>query len=505
MSIIKIGLILCFGAYWIVLAENFDSLRQSLKLLEKNAAHIDSTALISKKVIGDSARIISPAVRMNLGNAPFDIEVVPQTGVDSVRLFIRHSAGSIDTLGTVAHAPYRFQYQCSNIPDQDQIHFQFGYTLFRDSGMTIISPPLPHRWMVKRGYWKSHTVFHAHQTTTPENFSIDGNLDDWKRVRKTRLGKFGYAKMIWTIGKIYFAAYIQDSTIGTGDFTELHFDLYNDKSDFAGKNHRSIRFGPKTRSICFTVELNDSGFTPADSVTMLVKENMEWRTAIKNDGYVVEAAIPFFTLSDLMYPSMVSGFDITINDADSDAKNQFYSWGGNKDEYCRYSPSRWGTLKLHQAMASLHLIMLVSALFFGAVIAGIIGWLLYRHYTDSKIDKIEELQYSDMMNAIIRCIREHLSDTKCSIDTLAKKTGFEKNSLVTTIETEAKCSVDYLVLKERIALSKKLLSKEVFDIDEIIRTTGFEDQKTFENAFIDITKTTPQGFYERKRAEIVEE
>ncbi|HEX2955585.1 MAG TPA: sugar-binding protein [Chitinispirillaceae bacterium] len=502
---IKIGLMVCFGVYSLVVAENFDSLRQSLKLLEKKLPLIDSNGSISKKIVGDSAKIIIPAVRTNVGTTPFDIEVVPRTEVDSVQLFVRHSAGLIDTLGTAAHPPYRFNYQCSNIPDQDQIHFQFGYTLFRDSGETIVSPPLPHRWMVRRGNWKSHNVFHAHQITTPDTIIIDGSLDDWKRVRKTRLGKYGYAKMVWTIGKVYFAAHIQDTSICTGDFIELHFDMYNDKSDFAGKNHRSIRFGPKTRSVCFTVELNDSGFTPADSSTLLIKENMEWRTVIKNDGYIIEAAIPFFTLSDLMYPSMVSGFDITINDANSGTENQFYSWGGNKDQYCRYSPARWGTLKLHQAMASLHLVMLVCALFFGVVILGIIGWLLYRHYTDSKIDKIEERHCSEMVGTILTCIREHLSDTALSIDTLTEKTGFEKNSVVTTIETEAKCSLDYLILKERIALSKKLLSNETFIIDEIIRTTGFKDQKTFENAFVEMTKTTPQEFYERKRAEVVEE
>ncbi len=465
---------------------------------------MDSSISVAKKIISDSARIITPAVRTNVGNTPFDIEVVPLTKVDSVQLFVRHSAGLIDTIGIVAHAPYRFNYQCSNIPDQDQIHFQFGYTLFRDSGETIVSPPLPHRWMVRRGNWKSHGVFHAHQITKPENIIIDGNLDDWKRVRKNRLGRYGYAKMVWTIGKVYFAAHIQDTSIGTGDFMELHFDMYNDKSDFAGKNHRSIRFGPKIRSICFTVELNDSGFTSADSSTLLIKENMEYRTSIKTDGYVIEAAIPFFTLSDLMYPSMVSGFDITINDADS-GNDQFYSWGGNRDQYCRYSPARWGTLKLHQAMASLHLTMIIGALFFGIVILGIIGWLLYRHYNDSKIEEVEERHCSEMMESVLTCIRGNLSDTDFTIDKLSEITGFDKNQIESTLETEAKCSFDYLILKERIALSKKLLSKEVFVIDEIVKMTGFKDQKIFEGTFYEMTKTTPQEFYDRKRNDVLDE
>lgn len=502
---VKIGLMVCFSIYSIVLAENFDSLRLSLKLLEKNTTLVDSTVTLSKKILGDSARFISPALRTNLSNAPFDIEVVPRTRVDSVQLFVRHSAGLIDTLGTLVHAPFRFNYQCANIPDQDQIHFQLGYTLFRDSSLVVVSPPLPHRWMVRRGNWKSRSVFHAHQTTKPEKIGIDGNLDDWKRVRKTRLGKYGYAKMVWTIGKIYLAAHIQDTSIGTADFVELHLDMYNDKSNFAGKNHRSIRFGPKTRSICFTVELNDSGFTPADSSAQLIKENMEYRTAIKNDGYVIEAAIPFFTLSDLMYPSMVSGFDITINNANGGTEDQFYSWGGNKDQYCRYSPARWGTLKLHQAMASLHLIMLVSALFFGVVIVGIIGWLLYRHFNDSKIEEVEERQCSETLVTMLTCVQEHLADPDFSIDKLSQKTGLEKNQIEIVLEIEAKCSIDYLILKERIALSKKLLSKEVFIIDEIIKVTGFKDQKTFENTFFDLTKTTPQEFHERKRTEIEEE
>jgi AraC-like DNA-binding protein len=251
--------------------------------------------------------------------------------------------------------------------------------------------------------------------------------------------------------------------------------------------------------------LDDSGFVPADSIMMLVKENMEYRTAINDDGYVIEAAIPFFALSDLMYPSMVSGFDITIIDDCGDTDRKFYSWGRNRDEYCRYSPSRWGTLKLHQAMAPLHLTMLIGALFFGFVILGIIGWLLYRHFKDSKIEEVEDRQYSETMDTILACIRRHLSDTEISIDTLSERTGFEKNCIVTTIENEAKCSTEYLILKERIALSKKLLSKEMLAIDEIIKIAGFKDQQTFEITFLDMTKTTPQEFYERKRAEVVED
>jgi AraC-like DNA-binding protein len=418
---------------------------------------------------------------------------------------VRYGSGIVDTVGTKSRSPYEFFWDCSDVTDQDQIHLQFGYTLFADSLHTIVSPPLPHRWMLMRETRKSRKVVHVHQITRPDTICVDGNLDDWKRIRKTRLGNTGYARMCWTIGKVYFAGFIKDTTVCPADYLELHFDMYNDKSDFAGKNHRSIRFGPRSRALCFTVELNDSGFTPADSVTLLIKEQMEWRAVVNEDGYFIEAAIPFFALSDLMYPSMKSGFDLTVVDVTNNSDTVFYSWGGNKDLYCRYTPSRWGTLRLHQAMVSIHFFMLFGAAFFVVLICSIIAWLLYRHYTDRKIDDGEEKKYSETMMEIVTCIKENLSDPNLSSSIIAELISRDRESVEQTVKIEADCSLEYLILKERINCSKKLLSSETYLVEEIVKTAGFRDYETFVSAFADATRTTPEKYYERKRIDALEE
>jgi AraC-like DNA-binding protein len=498
--------LLILNITWVFAATgDFDSLCHSLKMLEIAEKKVDSIVPDLKVIIADSAKFLKPSIHAVLSVDPVLIEIKPEMQVDSVLMIVRYGSRTVDTIGTVSKSPYEFKWDCSGIPDQDQIHLQFGYTLFVDSLVSIVSPPLPHRWMLKQDTWRSRRVFHAHQTIRPDVFSIDGNLDDWNGVRKIKTGNAGYARMCWTIGKLYFAAFVKDNSVCPGDYLELHFDMYNDKSDFAGKNHRSIRFSPRGRTLCFTVDLNDSGFTPADSVAMLIQEHMEWRTVVKEDGYVVEAAIPFFCLSDLMYPSMKSGFDLTVVDVNEHSDTIFHSWAGNKDLFCRYSPSRWGTLKLHQAMISLHFFMLAGGIFFAIIIFAIIGWLLKRHYTDSKIDEVEEMGYSETMDRIITSIKKNLSSPDLSLSIIAEKTSLEPELIKHTVEQEAACSVDYLVLKERINCSKRLLSSEAYAIEEIIKTAGFKDKEIFEKVFKEMTRTTPKNFFERKRADALEE
>lgn len=486
-------------------AEDFDSVRLSLKLLEKTETKKDSVTTVTNVIIADSAGFMKPPVLTVLKSSSVTLEIKPSLTVDSVMAVVRYGGAMVDTVGTKSRSPYEFNWDCSDVSDQDQIHLQFGYTLFADSFHTIVSPPLPHRWMLMRETRRSRKVLHAHQITRPDTICVDGNLDDWKRIRKTRLGNAGYARICWTIGKVYVAAFVKDTSVCPSDYLELHFDMYNDKSDFAGKNHRSIRFGPRSRALCFTVELNDSGFTPADSVTLLIKEQMEWRAVVKEDGYIIEAAIPFFTLSDLMYPSMKSGFDLTVVDVTHNGDTVFYSWGGNKDLFCRYTPSRWGTLRLHQAMVSIHYVMLFSALFFVVVICSIVAWLLYRHYTDSRIDDIEERRYSETMEKIVTCIQENLSDPDLCSSVIAELLSLDRESVEQTVKMEATCSVDYLILKERINCSKKLLSVETYVIEMIVKKAGFRDNEAFERAFKEMTRTTPEKYYERKRLDALEE
>jgi AraC-like DNA-binding protein len=468
----------------------------------------DSSKVGNSEIIADSAGFIQPPMYTVLGGLSCDIELKPEIRVDSAAIFVRHS-NTIDTLGILTAPPYTLTWNYSEIPDNDQIHLQPGYILYLPSGLKIISPPHPHFWIINRKGTLSNRKFHSHQTTAPEEFEIDGDSREWKKIKKVSLGKNGFAKIVWTIGKLYFVAQIEDRSITVGDYLELHFDMYNDKSEFAGINHRSIRFNPRSSVRYLTYDLTGSGFIPADSVVMLQKEFVEWRTRLHDSMYTIEAAIPFFCLSDLTYPSIKSGFDITIVDVDvkSDGVTDtaFYSWASKSTLFSRYSPSRWGTLILHQAMFPLSVVMLISGLFFSVIIITLAILLISRYVKEQKIKAREERGFSDTMNRIALCIYGLIDTVDLTLPMVANQTKITEESIVNHIQSEAHCTFDYFVVTERVRRAKKLLSGKLYNITQVVTDTGFKNAGDFESAFKSITGTTPEQFHKRKVLEIEED
>ncbi|MCL2182295.1 MAG: hypothetical protein FWB85_02350 [Chitinispirillia bacterium] len=298
--------------------------------------------VIIRMFAADSARFVSPAPRTVITGGTVVYEVEPRMPVDSVTLFVRHSQNRIDTLGTITSPPYRVEWNCADVPDQDGSHLQFVYALHAP-GVIIVSPPKPHHWALRRGGQDAgpakkraqpNPPYRIRQQTAHEIFNLDGSRAKWERAASGRLGdakrNIGEFRMIWTGAKLYFAAWVNDTSVTPGDFVELHLDMLSDPAGFPNMTHRSLRFGPITRSMPFIGEyVEGKGYVRGDSISQLFRDEMNWRSETGQDGkgYTIEAAIPLSLLSgfDELPPSTI-GMDVTVMNVDRVTR------GGNAEE-----------------------------------------------------------------------------------------------------------------------------------------------------------------------------
>lgn len=480
--------------------DSLPKLQMLTKMDKKDSTLIDS----SRKITADSAKIMLPSVRTVIITDSIPIEIVPVCAADSITIFVRHSSKQVDTLGTILKPPYRAVWNCKSIPDQDQIHLQIGYILFHKSGIKIVSPPLAHRWVLDRNKTISKKRYHSHQKDAPDTSSIDGLIDDWRGVKTAKLGDIGTFKVLWSGTHIFFAAEIIDSSVTYNDLVELHFDLHNDKAEFAGINHRSIRFGPKSRSNCFTVNLTDSGFILADSVNVLLSREMRWGRKILPNGYSIEVSLPISVLSDLQYPGKVIGFDVSVINVDENGKEEkFTSWSGSEIS-TRYNPSQWGNLVLIQAMYPLRAVVIIGIILFIVIILGIIGFQFYLDRKNNAIAKKELDGYSEFMESIDDTIRNSLSDINLSAATVSYLLSRSREEIEDTIEKEAECSFDQLVNFHKVKVSRKLLRDTNLSLEEIAKKTGFTSEAAFKEFYINSTSSQPEEYRQRKYQEAEE-
>ncbi len=503
MTLKKVLMLLIFlGSPYFLYAQTIPSL-PPLQLLtrsekaDSNYLKTDST----QKTTADSAMIISPPIRSIISADSIPVEIVPRCPVDSITLMVRYSGKKIDTLGTFTGPPYRAVWNCENIPDQDQINLQPGYVLFHKSGLKIISPPLAHRWVLDRKMEISKKKYRSFQKDAPDTSSIDGCIEEWENIRTTKIGDTGHFKVFWSGKNIFLAARIYDSSVTYRDFVEFHFDLYNNKKSFAGINHRSIRFGPKLRSNCFTVNLTDSGFILADSVNVLISQEIRWAKKIYSDGYTIEVSLPVFVLSDLQYPPKTIGFDISVINVDEHSNEEFFtSWAGSEITN-RYNPSQWGNLVLEQAMYPLRIAILSGLFLFSIIIFILTGIQLVQYHRNRKIERTHQKEYSEFMNSLVESLQMSLSDPQLSPSTIASSLSCPTEEIITCIQKEAECTFEQFVSFHKIKLARALLRDTNENMEEIANRTGFRNLEDFNRFFIEETRSTPKKYRQMKREE----
>jgi AraC-like DNA-binding protein len=465
-----------------------------------DTAAVDSAALpdvpIVRQIVADRARIISPQIHTVISKDTVTYEIQPLLPVDSVMLFVRHSQTLVDTLGVFTSPPYRAVWDCSRVPDQDQIHLQFGYALFVGDTLVITSPPMPHRWALdRRGRERraSRKSYHLKQRVHIGAFEIDGDMSKWDDVKGEDIGDIAHFKMLWTGARLHFIVQVRDTSITLWDFVELHIDMHRDRAHFSGINHRSLRFGPRIRTRPFVVELTEDGFIHADSVNALLNDEIEWKGVIEDDGYIVEAAIPFAILADMLFPPTKFGFDISVTNADmnGDGVVSFYSWAGT-ERFFRYSPSGWGTARRsRQTGFMLKGALIIIFLACAAIVLYSVGTIFSEHRKRRR-DPLDDDDYSPLTNAVIDCIEEKLQDTNFCFDDVLKSVGKSEEEVAAAIEKDLGCTFDNFLIFRRIKRSQKLMKDQELTIDQIATLSGFADIGIYKEQHIALMKNDPE-------------
>ncbi|MBN1309682.1 MAG: hypothetical protein JXA18_17305 [Chitinispirillaceae bacterium] len=458
---------------------------------------IDSSVILTS----DSAYFKLPVAREALNGTTTPVHLVPRCSVDSAVIYVRHSSSQCDTLARLHRPPYLIEWNYAALPDQDQIHLQFGYKLFRPDGRMIIVKALPHRWAIDRTMKKSRKTYHCRQAVKPDTPVVDGKLDDWKHVRHERIGDRGRFALRWNGAFLFFAAEVRSKDIGPSDIIELHLDPRRTRSSFASEVHRSIRFGPRGRSYCFVSCNSGSGYSQCDSIVSLLKEGMAWSISRSDTGYCIEAALPLYALSDLDFPNLRSGLDVTIRTGNSPAR--FDAWA-NSREYNRYNPSEWGTIVLHQAMLPIK-IALLAVFIISMVICAVITVVALRHFfRTERFEREEAKDGSEALQRIRVSVKEHLSDPSLTIGAVAEKSGLPADTVAQTLHEELDCSFEKFLCFQRVMAVKKVLWNFSMPLDAIARQCGFLSTDAMAMRFREYQKTDPESF-RRKIMEMASE
>lgn len=455
----------------------------SAQLLTTDSANVHAPVL--RRVVAHAADIISPQRYAILTGEPVIYEIAPTIHADSVILFVRHSHVLVDTLGTFTEPPFRAQWDPSNIPDQDQIHLQFGYAIFSGDTLINISPPTPHRNMLAANVDHSREKNYRAKQLAFVAFDVDGDLEKWSDIKAEPVGDVAEFKILWTTARLHFIVNVRDSSVTPGDFVEFHVDMHRDRADFSGVNHRSIRFSPFSGRRSFVVELTDDGFIYADSVNAFINDESEWKSVVTDSGYVIEAAIPFVALANITAPPPIIGVDVSIMNIDRTSTgvvSSYASWSGGT-QFFRYSPNTWGAVKMgHATLAMQTVFMFVILLTCVAFVFFIVHNFISEHRKNTR-DPIDNDNYLPLTDLVIDEIEKNLSDVNFSIDDVIRQVGKSREEIDAALQKDMDISFDSLLLFKRIKRSQKLMRDESLSILDISERCGFSDIATYREAF----------------------
>jgi len=452
-----------------------------------------------KFVSADSAVILCPAQFTLLDKAPVTYTVRPVCPVSAVDLLVHYYPFRTDTLARIAAPPFTTTWHYESLPDQDQLHLQFGYILYHSNGDTILSPPLPHRWVIDRNRKTSPKRYVCKQPAGDDSIAIDGELKEWGRFHAATIGALGRFRCCWTAPDFYFAAEVYDSNVTIFDRIELCFDLQQTRTPFLGPGHRVIAFGPTSRSFCWAVDTADTGAVLLDSVIMLVKEQTLWRSSLTGQGYVVEGRIPFFTLTALEFPPKEFGFDVAVVNRDTLDLNKetVCSWSGTPPSSL-HNPSEWGTIKLRQLFLPLKLLLIAAFFFIIAVVGVMVALIAENRRKEYYLEKRARAGLSPAMQSIMTTIEGATGQKDLSPDAVARACGCSVSLLQKTCADELHASCETLITLARIKKAKTWLAGSSMTMDEVAHAAGFADTAAFARMFKSYAGVHPQQWKENR-------
>ncbi|NOZ19797.1 MAG: hypothetical protein GXP25_01780 [Planctomycetes bacterium] len=219
-------------------------------------------------------------------------------------------------------------------------------------------------WMLAMGRSaQGHTGVHARCVRTKKPVKIDGKLTEWKQAEtveidhtKTSFGTTAFDAdasymlgTMWDENNLYVAVYVKDSKIVTdqrgedlykADCVEIAIDLDNQSEGSYRRDDYQFVFspsGPDKNPLKWMYR------NPA-KVNQEPKD-VQVASAFKDDGYVLEIAIPWRSLGKFTPAAgKVIGFEHDLRDYDQNERPAGLCWSPSKDPMA--NPLEWGDLIL---------------------------------------------------------------------------------------------------------------------------------------------------------------
>ncbi len=444
-------------------------------------------------VTGDSARIISPKTHTILNREPVTLEVKPFCAVSRVDLLVHYYPFRTDTLARLTGAPFKTLWNNHDLVDQDQLHLQFGYILYHANGDTILSPPLPHHWIIDRTVLPSRKRYVCKQIPPEKKIQIDGKLDEWRRFRRVPFPSGGGFRCAWTAADFFCAIEVYDPFVTAGDRVEVSFDLTLSRSRFLDIDHRIISFGPEGRSFSWAIDVSDTGVRQIDSVIIRIGEEMEWRRQITDYGYIIETRIPFCVLSALEFPQKHFGFDICVVNRDDSKQKEpsVYTWSGAHPAG-RHNPAEWGTVVLRQLLLPVKMVLFTGLIIIILFIIGMLFLIFYKKQKDYLYERKEQKGFSLRLQEIIRCMERKIAQTDLDSASIARYCGCTNAELTKIFSQELNTTCENYIVLMRIKKAKSLLAESAMSIDALPPVIGFSDKELFVNTFTALAGVSPE-------------
>jgi AraC-like DNA-binding protein len=452
-------------------------------------------------ISSDSAIIISPKHRSVLNQKTVTYTVNSKCAITGMDLLVSYYPSMTDTLARLSKPPFSTVWNYAHIPDQDQIHLQFGYILYHVNGDTIVSAPTPHHWIIDRKIKKSKKRYACKQTLEEEDITIDGTLNEWESYRRNELSSTGSFRCAWTPISFFIAVEVYDPTVTIHDRIEVCFDMTRSRSQFLGKDQRIVSFCPKTISFCWAVDVSNTGATVLDSVLARMDEEMDWRNVITDYSYIIEARIPLYLLSNLQFPNKQFGFDVAVIDINDsrEFKPNVFCWSGAEPSD-RHSPAGWGTIVLTQPFLPLKVLFIISLSVIFILLIGIAVLSFVRGQKDRQYEKIEQKEPSPQLKKIFEIIDNNINKPALNLIDLAQMSGLTIPEIEKVLKKELNTSCNTIITFSRIKKAKDLLVNSDRGVKNIAQAVGYTDSKAFIKSFKTLAGVTPEE-WRRNRAE----
>ena len=143
--------------------------------------------------------------------------------------------------------------------------------------------------------------------------------------------------------------------------------------------------------------------------------------------------------------------------------------------------------------------------------AGMAPYLLQQHFIETELARYQaalddrlDLVVPGDVEAVLRCIHEHLFNEELNVTWVLAQCGIRSNTFQARFKYYCRMRLAYYIQTERIKAAVHLMKYEVLDLCSIAFSVGYRSYNTFARAFKRCKACSPAAFRESYRCTRIE-